>query len=184
MMFANVYYHKTRLIVEHHYHEAVSELMENGDIEIPAPGTKEDVERYFRLDDMTVWQKIRSLTYERVTGRNHYRMIDETRLKTEQEVEPTRQRLTRWASELEKKYRIRAVPIVQRTQLMKLPKYSIPVRGSDGFKTGNLLECSWLATALSTNIVGVGQLFVDSAQREEAIKAIRDLSKQKRRLRT
>jgi len=175
MMFANVYFHKTRLIAERHYQETAMELIKRGEIQLPAPSSSEQLDAYFELDDYRIWEKIQRIPTARIADRNHFRMVREIRLKTDLEEGQAAKKLADWATALRKEG-IDAIEVIESTQLMKVPRYSIPVREGDGGKLGSLLECSWLAAALSTNIVGVGQLFVEESRREVAAKALASLA--------
>ncbi len=79
-MFTQVYFHKTRVVFDHHLQSAVKEILENKPF--PPPKEKTDLEKYFKYDD---WYMLGLISTgkagehgERILKRNHFRAIKES----------------------------------------------------------------------------------------------------------
>lgn len=77
MMFTQVYFHKTRVIYDFHFSEALKAMLSDGGGVFPPP-TEDAIGDYFSWDDWKVSAKLHAGEAgehgERLMGRNHYRL--------------------------------------------------------------------------------------------------------------
>lgn len=81
MMFTQVYFHKTRVIYDYHYEEALKEMLKNGGRLFPKPFGA-DLSDYFEWDDWRVLSELKGKRGgehgRRLVERDHYRLIYST----------------------------------------------------------------------------------------------------------
>ncbi|KAF0116659.1 MAG: metal dependent phosphohydrolase [Rhodospirillaceae bacterium] len=80
MMFNQVYFHKTRVILDHHFHEAMRTMLPNG--HFPPPTTEDGIKEYLRWDDWLVLGRLAAGEGgehgECLRTRNFCRLVKET----------------------------------------------------------------------------------------------------------
>ncbi|WP_166652365.1 HD domain-containing protein [Enterovirga rhinocerotis] len=81
MMFTQVYFHKTRVIYDHHYAEAASHVLEKHGGTFPSPNEGE-IEEYLKWDDWRMLSEIASessnASCSAICSRDHHRLIFNT----------------------------------------------------------------------------------------------------------
>jgi len=81
MMFTQVYFHKTRVIYDHHLVEVLKEILANDGGTFPSPINKEGVEKYLSWDDWRVFGQLSDMNSENAVAlrnRQHYRLVFES----------------------------------------------------------------------------------------------------------
>jgi hypothetical protein len=78
MMFTQVYFHKTRVIFDHHYEEALKSILTNHGGHFPTP-IGDELDKYFDWDDWKVQAELRlgngGEHGKRLMNRDHYRLL-------------------------------------------------------------------------------------------------------------
>jgi HD superfamily phosphohydrolase len=79
MMFTQLYFHKTRVIYDYHYVEAMKEILKKAGGHLPPPDTAENIQAYLKWDD---WRVLGAIVEgqakehgEILRNRNHYRLV-------------------------------------------------------------------------------------------------------------
>ena len=82
MLFTQVYFHKTRVIYDHHLKQALYELLKGQGGKFPVPDSPDGVQNFLNWDDWQVYGALsRNLAGEHgkmLTRRDHYRLLRET----------------------------------------------------------------------------------------------------------
>jgi hypothetical protein len=167
MMFTQLYFHKTRVIYDYHFIEAVKDLLQEVGGHLPPPDTVENIQAYLEWDD---WRVLGAIAEKRagihgaiLRSRDHYRLVYSTsevpsfeELETLEQVQDTLQDLhavTREASKSWYKFEKEEIWV-------KFPSYT----GSD--RPIQLSRMSAVVKGLET--VKQGRVYVPCGNRKEA----------------
>jgi HD superfamily phosphohydrolase len=164
MMFNQVYFHKTRVILDHHLHLAVRELLPGG--QFPSP--TDELDEYLAWDD---WRILGLLSQggggehgARLTNREFFRQVWET---PEFPIEADEKRLAEIETQLGNKVAARCEAS---KSWYKVGETDLPIAGGSGGKTKPLSLCSTIVGNMKPTRRTF--LYVKRQDRPEALRLI------------